>query len=74
MKLLEISSCKQCRYMKEYLPTISRCIWQDKLIESPYMIPDWCPLPETDNANPCKHNDIRYYNGLLCYECGKAIN
>ena len=50
MKLIEISSCRQCKYMKEYLKSMPRCMWPNKLpqrnLKNSYVIPDWCPLPD----------------------------
>jgi len=55
MKLLAISMCKQCRYMKEYLKSMPICMWPANLpnreIIDLYSFPDWCPLPDMPEQN-----------------------
>ena len=80
-KLIEISTCRQCRYMKEYLKTMPRCMWPHKMLnrnlEDSYSIPDWCPLPdalhiETNTETRCpKCGETEPV--LCCEQCGHTF-
>ena len=43
-KIITIKSCSECQYTNEHEDF---CTEAEKVICNSYIIPDWCPLPET---------------------------
>lgn len=43
-KIITIKSCSECQYTNEHEDF---CTEAEKVICNPYIIPDWCQLPET---------------------------
>ena len=42
-KIITIKSCSECQYTNEHEDF---CTEAEKVIYNPYIIPDWCPLPD----------------------------
>jgi len=48
MKIIKVTNCTDCKHFAgaNMIVRINRCLEKLRRIESPFEIPEWCPLEE----------------------------